>query len=395
MRAADFYALADSQIVMGPSCRPSSRSLTPDCPCALLMYAEGPVDTARVARVAATAFARVARYFGVVPFGHYTILQELLTPLSPRHGYNFSMEHLDSMTSTLAVDRALTARSTDSDDIRFQFNLAHHIAHAWVPKRASGAGYFPFQWELAPLIDTIWFAEGFGQYAAIMAVAAGEADPAAYRERLLERRFRQSIADAPPFLRRLGLVDLSRVASTRYSSDFRTGQLVFSRGGLLAAAIDDRIKAETGGARSLRDVLTAMLKDFGPASRGFAVEQFRASSTRPPASTSRRSTTPRSSRSIRNPRSSIRNPNPQSAIPTIRNPRPEQRYCYGCTASTSSRPSPAASRRRSSSATSRSGSGSRRSSATCWPASWSDRTRPGFVADRAWPSSSPRSASSC
>ena len=163
VRAADFYALADSQIVMGPSVAVVE---IPEAgvPLRLLMYAEGPVDTARVARVAATAFARVARYFGVVPFGHYTILQELLTPLSPRHDYNFSMEHLDSMTSTLAVDRALTARSTDSDEIRFQFNLAHHIAHAWVPKRASGAGYFPFQWELAPLIDTIWFAEGFGQY---------------------------------------------------------------------------------------------------------------------------------------------------------------------------------------------------------------------------------------
>ena len=106
----------------------------------------------------------------------------------------------------------------------------------------------------------------------LLMYAEGPVDTA--RERLLERRFRQSIADAPPFLRRLGLVDLSRVASTRYSSDFRTGQLVFSRGGLLAAAIDDRIKAETRGARSLRDVLTAMLRDFGPAGRGFAVEQF-------------------------------------------------------------------------------------------------------------------------
>ncbi len=77
----------------------------------MLVYSEGPVDTARVARLAATAFARVTRYFGVVPLVHYTILQELLTPVSPRHNYNFSMEHLDSMTSALAADRALTAQS--------------------------------------------------------------------------------------------------------------------------------------------------------------------------------------------------------------------------------------------------------------------------------------------
>ena len=143
-----------------------------------------------------------------------------------------------------------------------------------MPKRASGAGYFPFQWELAPLIDTIWFAEGFGQYAAIVAMAAGEADPVAYRERLLERRFRPSLRDAPPFLRRLSLVDLSRVASTRTRPDFRTGQLVFSRGGLLAAALDERIAADTRGARSLRDVFTWMLDGHGASGRSFAVDEF-------------------------------------------------------------------------------------------------------------------------
>ena len=116
-----------------------------------------------------------------------------------------------------------------------------------MPKRSYGHGYFPFQWELAPVLDSIWFAEGFGQYAAIMAVAAGDPEPAAFRNGMLDRRFRSNLASAPPFLRRLPLVDLSRVASTRYAEDFRTGRLVFSRGGLMAAAIDDRIQAETQG----------------------------------------------------------------------------------------------------------------------------------------------------
>ena len=64
---------------------------------------------------------------------------------------------------------------------------------------------------------------------------------------------RQRRLARPPFLKRLPLVDLSRVASTRYAEDFRTGRLVFSRGGLMAAAIDDRIQAETtGGAEPAR-----------------------------------------------------------------------------------------------------------------------------------------------
>jgi hypothetical protein len=34
---------------------------------------------------------------------------------------------------------------------------------------------------------------------------------------MLDRRFRSNVNAAPPFLKRMGLVDLSRVASTRYS----------------------------------------------------------------------------------------------------------------------------------------------------------------------------------
>ena len=143
-----------------------------------------------------------------------------------------------------------------------------------MPKRVYGEGYFPFQWEVAPVLDSIWFAEGFGQYAAIMALAAGMPDPAAYRERLLNRRFRSNLSSAPRFLRRLPLVDLSRVASTRYSEDFRTGRLVFSRGGLMAAAVDERIQSDTKGAKSLRDALRFMVAWSAREQRGFRTNEL-------------------------------------------------------------------------------------------------------------------------
>ena len=175
-RADDYYALADGQIVMGP--RATVRRLT-DTPAPLYLaaYAEGAVDLDRVGRLAVTAFQRVAAYFGTTPFPHYTMHQELLTPISPQHEYGMSMEHLSSSTYYLAASAGLTAASTADDDARVLYNFAHHISHAWVPKRSYGHGYFPFQWELAPVLDSIWFAEGFGQYAAIMAVAAGDAEP--------------------------------------------------------------------------------------------------------------------------------------------------------------------------------------------------------------------------
>ncbi len=271
--AADFYSLADSQIVMGP--RVSVRRLTEKpAPLYLAAYAEGEVDLDRLGRVATTAFERVTEYFGTVPFAHYTIHQELLIPISPQHNYGMSMEHLDSSTYYLAASAGLTTVSSAEDEARVLYNFAHHISHAWVPKRVSGEGYFPFQWELAPVLDSIWFAEGFGQYAAIMALAAGTADPAAYRQGMLARRFQANLDSAPAFLKRLPLVELSRVASTRYSEDFRTGRLVYSRGGLMAAALDDRIQAESKGAKSLRDALRFLVAWSARERRPFSIAEL-------------------------------------------------------------------------------------------------------------------------
>jgi predicted metalloprotease with PDZ domain len=272
-RAPDFYALADGQVVMGPRMVVHRVSETP-APLFLAAYAEGAVDLERVGRLAATAFQRVAAYFGTVPFAHYTVHQELLAPLSPRHEYGMSMEHLGSSTYYLAASSGLTSASTADDEARVLYNFAHHIAHAWVPKRTYGHGYFPFQWELAPVLDSIWFAEGFGQYAAIVALAAAMPDPASYRDGMLDRRFRPNIANAPAFLKRLTLVELSRVASTRYAEDFRTGRLVFSRGGLMAAAIDERIQAESKGAKSLRDALRFMVAWTAREKRAFTHEEL-------------------------------------------------------------------------------------------------------------------------
>jgi len=272
-RADDYYALADGQIVMGP--RAVIRRLTDrPAPLYLAAYSEGPVDLDRVGRLAVTAYQRVADYFGMVPFPHYTMHQELLTPLTPRHEYGMSMEHLSSSTYYLAASAGITAASTADDDARVLYNFAHHIAHAWVPKRSYGHGYFPFQWELAPVLDSIWFAEGFGQYAAIVAVGAGTADPAGFREGMLQRRFRANVATAPPFLKRLSLVELSRVASTRYAEDFRTGRLVFSRGGLMAAAIDERIRAESQGAKSLRDAFRYLVAWTARERRAFGTDEL-------------------------------------------------------------------------------------------------------------------------
>ena len=273
-RAVDFYALADSQILLGPAVRLSRIGTRP--PLYLAVYAEGPVDAEATGRLAREAFERVVDYFGAGPLAHYTVHLELLRPLTAEHSYGFSMEHLESGTFFLSAAAGITAASTPDEQSRFRFNLAHHMAHAWIPKRGYGEGYFPFQWELAPLIDTIWFAEGFGQYAAIAALTNPLPAPESERARreMTGRRFGARLEAEPLFLRRLSLIELSRVASTRYSADFRTGQAVFARGGMMAAEMDDRIREATRGLRSLRDALRYVVAWTAKSGRGFRPDEL-------------------------------------------------------------------------------------------------------------------------
>jgi predicted metalloprotease with PDZ domain len=273
-KAANFYALADSQIVAGPAL--TVKKLDAKVPLFFALYAEGDVDVEIMGELAEKAMAAVLEYFGDAPFSHYTVHQELLRPLSERHSYGFSMEHLDSATFYLSDDRGLTSSSPPRELVRTRYNFAHHFAHAWIPKRAYSKGYFPFTWELAPVLDTIWFSEGFPQYAAIEAIAdtMPEEKGLEYRERMLQMRFRRNLETAPLFIRRMSAVELSRVASTRYSEDFRTGRNVFSRGGLMAAAMDALIREKSGGSKRLRDALRYLMEWSQKNQRPFTIEEL-------------------------------------------------------------------------------------------------------------------------
>ena len=276
-RARSFYELADAQVVGGPAL--ALRALVvPDVagravPLSLASYAETPpggFDEATYLALSANALAKVAAYFGTAPLTRYSVVVEHLRPRSPRHSYGMSLEHLHGVAVVLPADQALPPGASPLARERARYNLAHHMAHAWLPERCRGPGYAPFSFELAPVLDSLFVSEGFAQYAAAQALYAADATAL---ETLVERRFRRPVREAPAFLRRLGLVELSRVASTRYSQDFRTGRLVFARGALLAEALDREIRAQSSGTRSLREGLRGLL---GACDRGGGVFQTEA-----------------------------------------------------------------------------------------------------------------------
>jgi predicted metalloprotease with PDZ domain len=103
--AADFYALADSQIMMGPKVAVAREKAR--VPLFVSIYDEGRLDAGGTRRLAAQALDALIDYFGQAPFPHYSVLVESLSPLDLEHRYGFSMEHLDSSTYFLDTEHGL------------------------------------------------------------------------------------------------------------------------------------------------------------------------------------------------------------------------------------------------------------------------------------------------
>jgi predicted metalloprotease with PDZ domain len=271
-QAASYDVLADSQVVMGPGVQ--FRELHGKIDLLMAVYAEGDEDIDAESRLAREALDRVQEYFGDTPFSAYTVLLELLQPREG-HEYNFSQEHDTSGTFSLSVDGATNAHSPGSHHDSTLFNYAHHMAHSWVPKRVWGVGYRPFNWELTPVIETIWFNEGFGRYAGTQAIIAGlPVDERKTRRERVITRMRGILNDAPPFIKRMPLTLLSQEASFLYATDFRTGMNIFGRGFLMAAEMDDRIQAQTEGKKSMRDAFRALLAWSATHQRAIQVEEM-------------------------------------------------------------------------------------------------------------------------
>jgi predicted metalloprotease with PDZ domain len=271
-QTANYDILADSQIIMGPGVQ--FRRLPGKIDLLLAVYSEGDEDVDAESKLAREALDRVQEYFGDTPFPAYTVLLELLRPREG-HDYNFSQEHDTSGTFSLSIDRATNTHSADSHDYSALFNYAHHMAHSWVPKRVWGVGYRPFNWELPPVIETIWFNEGFGRYAGMQALAAGlpNEERRTRREREMTRT-RGFLDAAPPFIKRMPLTLLSQEASFLYANDFRTGMNIFGRGFLMAAEMDERIQAQTRGRKSLRDAIRALLAWSAKNQRALEVDEM-------------------------------------------------------------------------------------------------------------------------
>ncbi|CAN5877465.1 hypothetical protein BH18ACI4_BH18ACI4_15210 [soil metagenome] len=106
-----------------------------------------------------------------------------------------------------------------------------------------------------------------------MSAGRAASESKAYRQQVLDG-LRRIVAEAPSFIRRMSLVELSRVGSTRYSEDFRTGRNLFSRGALMAAEMDERIRELSAGKKSFRDGLRNLVIWSANNRRAFRIEEL-------------------------------------------------------------------------------------------------------------------------
>ena len=257
---SSYAELADAQYLLGRGVQIAQVDGAP-IPLFVAVYSEAEANIGEIGRRALLALNGLAQYFGYVPMPHYTVVLEYLVPPTSEHSYGFWMEHMNSMTG--ANDAAHAIRAYEEHP-RIG-SIVHHMAHSWVPLRCYGEGYRPFQWQVAPLIETIWLNEGFAWYVAYYNVLDDQ-DILDY--------FRKTLASAPDFIKKLSLKDLSRLGSTQYAADFRIGMNLFSRGALLAHNLDMEIQAKTGGARSFRDVMLGLLHWSQKHQRAFAYDEI-------------------------------------------------------------------------------------------------------------------------
>ncbi|MCB0373069.1 MAG: hypothetical protein KDD31_08680 [Muricauda sp.] len=259
-QVGNFGALADGQYTLGED---SQIYQVPNAPIPLFVaiYSETEVNLEEIGRRGLLALNGLKDFYGYVPMPHYTIYEEFINPKSDRHDYGFSMEHLNSMTYTGDLSRAVTSY----DPKAHIGGIVHHMGHSWIPLRSYGTGYRPFAWQVAPLIETIWLNEGFTWYISYAYVLE--------RPSILNF-YRRNMDEAPNFIKEKSLKELSLLGSSQYAADFRIGKNLFSRGALLAHDLDMEIQKETNGQKSIKDALLGLLQWTETNQRAFEYEEI-------------------------------------------------------------------------------------------------------------------------
>ena len=259
----NYYTLADGQLFLGP--RFHIKEFAAVVPLYIVSYSQTQDEFLDDYGWQGTYSMGILNdYFGEVPFKNYTIFLRSAIPAEPGNAPPFGMEHLQSSTFFGDVSAIRKTAMSPEDRIRTMPTFLHHMGHSFIPLRCYGDAYRPFALEIAPIINNIWFNEGFMWFLPYDTLHLA----------MMKTRFDKNVYNTAPAIKNMTLQQLSQTASTQYAVDFRLGQGIYSRGALMALEMNAWLKEQSGGKKSMKDVLRYLYQWSKKNRRPFTLEEF-------------------------------------------------------------------------------------------------------------------------
>jgi len=259
----NYYTLADGQTFIGPSFRVKEYKAL--CPLFVASYCQaGDEYLDDYAQQEIISMGILKDYFGEMPFQHYSLMLRAAVPLEPVSAPALAMEHLQSSTFFGDTSGIRSGPMSKDQLIKTIPTYLHHMGHAFLPLRCYGDAYRPYVEEIPPIINNIWFNEGFMWFLPYDTLKLEG----------MKIHFNANVYNTSPTIKRMSLAQLSQIASTMYGVDFRLGTAVYSRGAMMAIEMNNYIKQNTGGQRSMKDVFRYLYKWSKQSQRPFTMEEL-------------------------------------------------------------------------------------------------------------------------
>jgi len=190
-----------------------------------------------------------ARLVGTPPYRRYL----LLIHLSDGQDRMAALEH--AAAASIVVPRRCISTGNDAYD-ELLFVIAHELFHAWNARRLRPAELVPYDLSRPQPSRSLWIAEGLTEYYAHRAMhLSGKWSRARYLDRLGEEAQRAVTASR----RALSLEEEAELAWQPPDDAGADPDAWYARGHLVALGLDASIRDATSGARSLDDVMRALL----------------------------------------------------------------------------------------------------------------------------------------
>jgi predicted metalloprotease with PDZ domain len=259
----NYFTLADGQLFMGTQLRVKEfKGLVPLFIVSYCQTSDEYLDD--YGKQGMMSLEILNEYFGELPFKQYSILLRKALPLETLTAPALGMEHLQSSTF-MGDTSGFRSKPMDKEElIRTMPTYLHHMGHAFMPLRCYGDAYRPYVKEIPPIINNIWFNEGFMWFIPYETL----------KSETWAKIFYTNTYKADPQIKKMSLQELSQEASLMYGEDFRLGRAVYSRGASMAIEMNKYLKEKTGGKKSMRDVIRFLYYWSKENKRPFTIAEF-------------------------------------------------------------------------------------------------------------------------